>query len=111
MARKKTIAITRKPPTTEAADASIQFAIPEPPLKLNLNFDAPSTELRGPSATDSKTIGYGPIGRVVYGTVYRASYAVVFSAILLGKLIPGSRLIGHALRDGSSAAQHSFTPK
>ena len=110
MARKKTIAITRKP-STESAATGIQFAIPEPPLKLNLNFDAPSTELRGPSATDSKTIGYGPIGRVVYGTVYRASYAVVFSAILLGKLIPGSRLIGHALRDGSSAAQHSFTPK
>ncbi len=110
MARKKTIAITRKP-STESAATNNQFAVPEHPLKLNLNFDAPSTELRGPSATDSKTIGYGPIGRVVYGTVYRASFAVVFSAILLGKLIPGSRLIGHALRDGSSAAQHSFTPK
>ena len=109
MARKKTIAITRKP-TTATAATSIPFAIPEPPLKLNVNLDA-AAEWREPPPADAETIAYGPVRRIVYGSLYCVSYTVVFSAILLGKLIPGSRLIGHALRDGSSAAQHSFTPK
>jgi hypothetical protein len=44
----------------------------------------------------------------VYGTVFCLSYGVVFSAILLGKCIPGSGLAGQALLDGAGSARRSF---
>jgi hypothetical protein len=73
-----------------------------PPLNLKLQPYAET--LAEPQTTRSLC----PVVRVVYGTVYCLSYGVVVSAILLGKLIPGSALLGHAMQDGAGAASRRF---
>lgn len=114
MARKKTVAISRKPSVSappapaEAAAANPEAnAAPEasrPPAgAASRHDDAPRREARPPEPAIA-----GPLGRMVYGTVFSLSYGVVYGVILIGQLIPGGRLIGRGLRDGATAARRDF---
>jgi hypothetical protein len=47
-------------------------------------------------------------GRLVYGTVYTITYGVVYGALTLGRILPGSALIGQAIRDGHTSARSDF---
>ena len=105
MARKKTISISRKP---AAAFPPEDFAssITAGSAALALNLDPPAKA--GQAEPDTRTVPYGPLGLAIYGPVYCISFSVMFSTILLGKLIPGGALIGKAWQDGTDAAQNNF---
>lgn len=104
MARKKTVSISAKPSAQtlplvlEDAELFSEQTSTPPPFANNPVHDSPAAD----------EIRLNPIGRVVYGTVYCLSYGVVFSAMLLGKIIPGSGLIARGMHDGADAAQHVF---
>ena len=106
MARKKTVSLSRKPSLDETSAVAIEAADEAslPPLNLKLQ---PYAESLG----DSKAGSRCPVVQVVYGTVYCMSYGVVYGVILLGKLIPGSKLLGHAMQDGATAAALRFELK
>lgn len=102
MAKRKTVSISRKPssvPPPDHAEAPAVLA-PSPVVMAESRGERPR-DRPAPPAT-------GLVGRAVYGTVFYVSYGVVFSVLLVGKLIPGSGLIGRGLRDGSAAAQSDF---
>lgn len=101
MARKKTVSISTKP--SSAVQSEETGARTEGPLFL--------MEASLEDTDDGQAQPPGPIRRAVYCTVYCVSYGVVFSAILLGKFIPGSHLIGRGIHDGSQAAQRRFEIK
>lgn len=100
MARKKSIAISRKP--SAEPTPSTELVLGEP---SDNSLQLSETTQSSPISADA-TPGF--FGRMVYGTVYGMSYGVVFSALLLGALIPGSQLIGKALEDGSDSAKRDF---
>lgn len=95
MARRKTVSISPKPSTTLAFAGDAVALEPESPVE---------------AIAESKEIGasVNPIARAVYGAAFSVSYGVVFTAILLGHLVPGRRLIGRGLCDGAKAAQRTF---
>ncbi|MGR9106281.1 MAG: hypothetical protein ACU843_05045 [Gammaproteobacteria bacterium] len=97
MARRKTVPISTKPSNTGAATVGESAAI---------------SSAKPPGASDARseiepiqTSRTGPLGTIVYGTVYYLSYGVMFSVTLLGACIPGSTLIGRAWKDGSEAGR------
>lgn len=102
MAKRKTVSISRKPSTVPPTTQSEAPPAPDRPLMAMMEAlgDAPRERFAPPAA--------GVVGRAVYGTVFYVSYGVVFSVLLVGKLIPGSGLIGRGLRDGAAAAQSDF---
>jgi hypothetical protein len=104
MARKKSVPISRKPLADEALPVISESAESASLPPLNLKLQPYAETLAEPQAARSLC----PAVRVVYGTVYCLSYGVVVSAILLGKLIPGSGLLGHAIQDGAGAASRRF---
>ncbi len=116
MAKRKSVSISRKP--TAEREAPIQPDIPardEPDL-LDAMLDPPAgpvyrADRRGDPAPPAPDVPPGPLGKLVYGTVYGISYSVVFTAILLGKLIPGGALVGRGLRDGAASAGQRFEAK
>ena len=97
MARRKTVSISSKPSSSDAAATAEESA-------------ASSQESPVPSETDEATdlvraSSLGAVGTVVYGAVYCVSYGVMFSVVMLGTCVPGSSLIGRAWQDGSGAAR------
>lgn len=107
MARKKTIPISRKP-----TGGPMRRGSSEP---FGSGSPAAIEAASGPGAGSSEASrqcapkpASGPLGRVLYGAVFGLSYGVVFTAILVGRLIPGSDLIGRGLRDGGDSAQRFF---
>jgi len=107
MARRKTVSISRKPSADDAPPADDESAAPASPSPLALTLQPYADLVDEPPPG----LSLGPVGRVVYGTVFCLSYGVVYSAILLGQFIPGGRVLGHALRDGAGAAQRRFEDK
>jgi hypothetical protein len=112
MARKKTVSISRKPSNADAVgtpEPSQAAADDNPPKAYLPPSLEPSTDIvlvAPPSAPTAPQLGR--FGRVVYGTVYCISYGVVFSAILIGQFIPGSRVVGQAMLDGGGSARRSL---
>jgi hypothetical protein len=100
MAR-KTVSIVRKP-SAQAANLTTG-----PSQSEQLMFVLEHEPRRAPP--EPPVAGF--IGRAVYGTLYCLSYGVVFGAMVVGSIIPGSGLIGRALRDGAAAAQGGFHGK
>jgi hypothetical protein len=105
MARKKTVSISRKPSAEDAAPEDSGASANPSPLAMTLQPYAEILE------DEASPLSLGPVGKVVYGTVFCLSYGVVFGAILLGQFIPGSRVLGHALQDGAASARRSFEDK
>lgn len=106
MARKKTVSISRKPSSVTPPSPVAETAVLDQPQTVPGQDQTPRDM---PTSTHRPTVG--PIGRVVYGTVFCVSYGVVFSAILIGKFIPGSGLIGRGLQDGAGSARSRFIPR
>jgi hypothetical protein len=104
---KKTVTISRKPSGAGEETTATEGLNALPP-----GLESAAAERGEPSerTTISSEVcdGPGPVGCAVYNTVYCVSYGVVFSALMIGKLIPGSGLIGRALRDGASSARQNF---
>lgn len=100
MARKKSIAISRKP--SAEPTPSTELVLGEP---LDNSLQLSETTQSSPISADA-TPGF--FGRMVYGTVYSMSYGVVFSALILGSFIPGSQLVGRALEEGADSAKRDF---
>ena len=99
MVRKKTVSISTKPSSPDAATTGDESA-----ASSVESHAAETSETDG--ATDLvQTPALGRVGTVVYGTVYCLSYGVMFSVIMLGTCIPGSALIGRAWQDGTGAAR------
>ena len=48
------------------------------------------------------------VAKALYGTCYYSAYAVTFSALLLGKLIPSESAVARGLHDGAETATHEF---
>ena len=113
MARKKTISISRKPLADAAPLEDFAPSVTDGPSALALNLKPPAADER--DGQDSRalpaSLAYSPLGLAIYGPVYCISFSIMFSTILLGKLIPGSALIGQAWQDGTEAAQHNFRHK
>lgn len=100
MARKKSISISRKPSSEPAPMTELVFS--EPSATSLLSVEAASSSALTPTAS------LGFVGRFIYGTVYGVTYGVVFSTLFLGKLIPGSELVGKAMQDGTESAKRDF---
>ncbi|MDD2768366.1 MAG: hypothetical protein PHT19_06505 [Methylococcus sp.] len=84
-----------------------------PALSLVVATEEKTTQPPQPHAsaaeeTREETAGNGLIARAVYGSVYCLSFGVVFGALVLGKLVPGRRLIAKGLQDGTAAACNSL---
>jgi len=100
MARKKSISISRKPSSETAPGTELIFS--EPSITSLLSLEAASSAALVPASS------LGFVGRFIYGTVYSVTYGVVFSTLFLGKLIPGSELVGKAMQDGTHSAKRDF---
>lgn len=48
------------------------------------------------------------VAKALYGTCYYSAYAVTFSALLLGKLIPSESAMARGLHDGAESATREF---
>ncbi|BBL74717.1 hypothetical protein [Methylomagnum ishizawai] len=118
MAKKKSVAITRKPNAIREipADEPTATRHQNGPAVFDLALDPPTGPVHvqpvGPEAAKPAAKGAAgtacPLGKLVYGTVFGISYGVVFTAILLGKLIPGSGLIRRSMGDGAVSAERFF---
>ncbi len=104
---KKTVTISRKPSGAGEETNATEGLNALPP-----GMESAAAERGEPpeqTAISSEVCdGPGPVGRAVYNTVYCVSYGVVFGALMIGKLIPGSGLVGRALRDGADSARQDF---
>jgi len=108
MARKKTVSISRKPPADSVEPVGGESAAQPGLSPLAMTLQPYADILHDEPASVRAALSLGPVGRVVYGTVFCLSYGVVYSAVLIGQFIPGGRVLGHALRDGAGAAERSF---
>ena len=48
------------------------------------------------------------LGKAVYGTFYCASYGVVFTALIVARIVPMNNLIGCAIKEGALAAENAL---
>lgn len=100
---KKVVPISSKPrgPALSLVLATEERASPSIPATPIDDFSKAKARSAEPAST-------GLIARAVYGSVYCVSFGVVFSALVLGKLIPGRRLVAKGLLDGTMAARQSM---
>lgn len=118
MAKKKSVAISRKPTAGRELPAAPEILPQDAPAVLDVVLDPPSGPVYGQAVAAMPrrpappapvaAANPGPLGKLVYGTVFGISYGVVFTAILLGKLIPGSGLMRRAMGDGADSAERFF---
>lgn len=102
MSRKKSVSISRKPSLAETSPADV----PEPAGLASLLADNSETARTGPPEPldADNPPAQGLVGRIVYQSTYCVCFGVVFGALLLIKLVPGSGLITRGMRDGAQAA-------
>ena len=110
MARKKTVSLSRKPSADKSPSVGGMHAFPASAPQLAMKLEPYGESLRE-TPEIAATPSAGLIGLAIYRTMFCVSYSLVFSAIMLGKFIPGSRLIGRGLQDGANAAQRSLESK
>ncbi|AAU91505.1 MULTISPECIES: hypothetical protein [Methylococcus] len=93
---KKVVPITSKPrgPVLSLVSAAEERTAPSPSPSTNTIDDLGKS---------------GLVAKAVYGSVYCLSFSVVLGALVLGKLIPGRRVIAKGLQDGAAAARQSLT--
>ena len=109
MAR-KSVTITRKPGAAESQDAKLDGSLAEnvvPHPRTASTHQSSANTL--PDRNKRNFAPFKYCGRAVYGATYGISYGVVFSALIVGMLIPGRRVIGQAILDASSAARKDFS--
>ena len=97
MSRRKSITIARKPIARTqpiGADAARGISVAE--------------TVPGDTA-ETTSASFGIIGKAVYGAVFCLTYGVVFSALAIGTLVPGKRIIGQAMVDATASARRVFS--
>ncbi|QJD31038.1 hypothetical protein [Methylococcus geothermalis] len=101
---KKVVPITSKPrgPTLSLVSATEEKSALSPEART-----PPSHAFRDYTKSGSP-VAEGLFAKAVYRSVYCLSFGVVLSALVLGKLIPGRRLIAKGLQDGTMAARQSL---
>ncbi|MFM8330950.1 MAG: hypothetical protein ACKN9T_04625 [Candidatus Methylumidiphilus sp.] len=121
MARKKTVAFSRKPAAETGAQDIESAANPAPaaapetaappshdgPAEAPLSLQLQPVETAAERDT-ALTPTLNPFGAAVYGTVFCLSYGLMFSALLLGACLPGSALVGRAWQAGTGSARRDF---
>lgn len=50
----------------------------------------------------------GAVKKSVYSSVYTVTYGVVYSALVVGDLIPTNNIVGEGMRDGFTAAKKAY---
>jgi len=122
MARKKSVSIARKPTATPQTVATAEASVHKPRPERSVQTEAvvqvaspdwpiaaePARANREGAQSAAGSPEAGALGKLVYGAVYGVSYGVAFTAILLGRLLPGGALIGRACSDGVAAAGRYF---
>lgn len=103
MARKKTVSISRKPTLGPLTGVGA-----EPAVSASVAETEPAAANPGVPPCAGFAPAPGPLARAVYGAAYCLSYGLVFGVVLVGKLVPGSGLIGRGLRDGGGSALRYF---
>jgi hypothetical protein len=107
---KKLVTISRRPRTSNVATGSEGLEDVLSTLPPTEAVGVRKSSNRSPSQTASKKqASNGFYERTLYGATYYATYGIVYSALVVGALIPGSRVIGQAFSDATKAAKDDFS--
>jgi len=105
---KKTVSFSRKPSADHSPLLANMPDAPPSPIAADTHKIQPETPRSKPGARAAPA--FNPLGYVLYGPVFCISYGLVFTAILLGNIIPGTRYIVRGMHDGADAAQRTLKP-